>query len=162
MKELLQDELPSYIRVSRSPSEDVYKEGETFDLNEARVLAQGTDAVIIACGEMVAQAVEAARRLEKEGYHTGVIDMYCVKPLDEEAVIRAAQDARLVVTVEEHSPYGGLGSMVAQTVAASCPRKVVNIALPDGHIIAGTNREIFAHYGLDAEGIANTVRRELG
>ena len=162
VKELLQDELPSYIRVSRSPSEDVYKEGETFGLNEARVLAQGTDAVIIACGEMVAQAVEAARRLEKEGYHTGVIDMYCVKPLDEEAVIRAAQDARLVVTVEEHSPYGGLGSMVAQTVAASCPRKVVNIALPDGHIIAGTNREIFAHYGLDAEGIANTVRRELG
>lgn len=88
--------------------------------------------------------------------------MYCVKPVDQEAILSAARKARLVVTVEEHSPYGGLGSITAQVLSAHCPKKLVSLALPDGHIIAGTNKEIFAYYGLDENGIANTVERELG
>ena len=85
--------------------------------------------------------------------------MYCIKPLDEETLLAAAEKAKLIVTVEEHSPYGGLGSIVAQTISAHCPKRVINLALPDGHIIGGTNREIFAHYGLDGEGIARAVQK---
>ena len=78
-----------------------------------------------------------------------------------EAAAKAAEEAKLIVTVEEHSPFGGLGSMVAQTVAAECPKKVINLALPDAPVITGTSKEVFKHYGLDAEGISGTVLQNL-
>jgi transketolase len=87
--------------------------------------------------------------------------MYCVKPLDRDAVIQAAEETKLIVTVEEHSPFGGLGSMVAQTVAAECPKKVINLALPDTPVITGTSKEVFKHYGLDAEGIRDTIIKNI-
>lgn len=161
MKALLSDEKPSYVRISRSATEDVYDEHMKFELNKANIIAEGTDAVVIACGEMVPYAVKAQKELEEKGYSVGVIDMYCLKPMDEKAVIKAAGNAKVVITAEEHSPYGGLGSMVAQIVSSNCPRKVVNLALPDGHLLAGTNHEIFQYYGLDDEGIIKAVRKEL-
>ena len=165
MEALLQDEKCAYIRVGRNPVQDVYTEEDCpFEMNKATVIREckeGTDVAIIACGEMVRPAAEAAELLEKDGIHAGVIDMYCVKPLDTEAVIRAAEKARLVVTVEEHSPFGGLGSMVAQVVGASCPRKVIGIALPDAPVITGTSPEVFAHYGMTGEGIAERIKKEL-
>lgn len=90
-----------------------------------------------------------------------MVDMYCVKPLDQEAIVRAAGNARLVVTVEEHAPFGGLGSMVSQVVARECPKKVVNLALPDASVITGSSKEVFDYYGLNAEGIAKTVKENL-
>ena len=159
---LLKDEKPSYVRVSRSSTEDIYDENMDFTLDKANVIAKGTDAVIIACGEMVPYARKAQLALEAKGYSVGLIDMYCLKPMDEQAVIEAAEQAKLVVTVEEHSPYGGLGSIVAQLVSANCPRKVINMALPDGHIIPGENTEIFKYYGLDEAGIEATVEKALG
>mgnify|MGYP003301743617 FL=1 len=159
---LLKDEKPSYIRVGRNPVEDIYSEENCpFEMDKATVLKEGADAAIIACGEMVRPAMEAAELLEKEGIHATVLDMYCVKPLDSEAVIKAAGQAKVVVTVEEHAPFGGLGSMVAQVVSANCPRKVVNIALPDAPVITGTSKEVFDYYGMNAEGIAKTVKEAL-
>ena len=87
--------------------------------------------------------------------------MYCVKPLDKEAVVKAAQNAKAVVTVEEHAPYGGLGSMVSQVVGSECPKKVVNLSLPDAPVITGTSKEVFQYYGLDAEGIVKTIKEVL-
>lgn len=159
---LLEDEKPAYVRVSRSATEDVYEENMDFKLDRANVIKEGTDAVIISCGELLPYAVKAAEELEKEGYRIGLIDMYCLKPMDEKVVVDAAGKADLIVTAEEHSPYGGLGSMVAQIVSANCPKKVVNMALPDGHIIAGTNHEIFQYYGLDDQGIKKAVLDGLG
>ena len=159
---LLKDEKPAYIRVGRNPVEDIYSEENCpFEMDKATVLKEGADAAIIACGEMVRPAMEAAELLEKEGIHAAVLDMYCVKPLDSEAVIKAAEQAKVVVTVEEHAPFGGLGSMVAQVVSANCPSKVVNIALPDAPVITGTSKEVFDYYGMNAEGIAKTVKEAL-
>jgi len=87
--------------------------------------------------------------------------MYCVKPLDAEAVIEAAGATRAVVTVEEHSPFGGLGSMVAQVVGEHCPCPVKCLSLPDAPVITGTSPEVFAHYGLTGAGIAQTVAEFL-
>lgn len=160
---LLEDEKPAYIRVGRNPVEDLYEEGSVpFILDRASVLREGSDAAIIACGEMVKPAVRAAELLKEQGISVSVLDMYCVKPIDKEAVIKAAKAARVVVTVEEHSPYGGLGSMVSQIVGAHCPRKTVNMALPDEPVITGTSKEVFDYYGLNAEGIAKTVSGLLG
>ena len=81
--------------------------------------------------------------------------MYCVKPLDKDAIIKAANNAKAVITIEEHSPFGGLGSMVSQVVASECPKKVINMALPDAPVITGTSKEVFDYYGLNAKGIVD-------
>lgn len=162
VKELLKDEKPAYIRVGRNPVEDIYSEEACpFEMDKATVLCEGSDAAIIACGEMVYPAYEAAKLLKEEGIETSVLDMYCVKPLDREAVIRAAEQAKIVVTAEEHAPSGGLGSMVSQIVGEMCPRRVINITLPDAPVITGTSQEVFDYYGMNAEGIAKTVREAL-
>ena len=159
---LLKDEKPAYIRVGRNPVEDIYTEDNCpFEMDKATVLTDGTDAAIIACGEMVRLAYEAAKLLEKDGIHATVLDMYCVKPLDKEAIVKAASNAKVVVTAEEHAPFGGLGSMVSQVVGAECPRKVLNIALPDAPVVSGTSQEVFDYYGMNAEGIAKTVKDAL-
>ena len=159
---LLKDEKPAYIRVGRNSVEDIYTEDNCpFEMDKATVLTEGTDAAIIACGEMVRPAYEAAKLLEKDGIHATVLDMYCVKPLDKEAIVKAASNAKVVVTAEEHAPFGGLGSMVSQVVGAECPRKVLNIALPDAPVVSGTSKEVFDYYGMNAEGIAKTVKDAL-
>lgn len=159
---LLKDDKPAYIRVGRNPVEDIYSE-ETchFELDRATVLGEGKDAVIIACGEMVRPAYEAASLLKKDGIQAAVLDMYCVKPLDKEAVIKYASEAKVVLTAEEHAPFGGLGSMVSQVVGRHCPRKVINITLPDAPVITGTSQEVFEYYNMDGEGIAETVKESL-
>lgn len=159
---LLEDDRPAYVRVGRNPVEDVYSENHCpFEMDRATVLAQGTDVVLIACGEMVKPAYDAAALLEMQGVSTGVLDMYCVKPLDTLAVVRVAREAKVVLTVEEHSPYGGLGSQVAQVVSSTCPKLVRNLSLPDAPVITGTSSEVFAHYGLDARGIAASAAELL-
>ena len=161
-KALLKDEKPAYIRVGRNPVEDVYEEGNVpFEMDRATVLREGTDIAIIACGEMVKPAADAAKLLEEKGIHAAVVDMYCIKPLDKAAIVKAASGAKAVLTVEEHAPFGGLGSMVSQVVGSECPRKVVNLALPDAPVITGTSKEVFDHYGLNAEGIAKKAMELL-
>lgn len=162
MEALLKDEKCAYIRVGRNPVEDVYTEESCpFEMNRATVLGEGSDVVLIACGEMVRPAVDTMELLKKEGISAKVVDMYCVKPLDQETIIDTAKKAKLVVTVEEHSPFGGLGSMVAQVVGANCPRKVINIALPDEPVVTGTSKEVFAYYHMTGSGIADRVKAEL-
>lgn len=155
---LLQDKKPAYLRVGRNPVEDVYTaENCPFAMDKATVLTEGSDVAIIACGEMVRPALDAAELLKAQGISATVVDMYCVKPLDTEAVIKAASGVKAVLTVEEHAPFGGLGSMVAQVVGEHCPRKVKNLSLPDAPVITGTSKEVFDYYGLNAEGIAKSA-----
>lgn len=159
---LLQDEKPAYIRVGRNAVEDVYTEDNCpFEMGKANVLSEGNDVAIIACGEMVKPAVDAAELLKAEGISATVVDMYCVKPLDTETIVKVAENAKAVITIEEHAPFGGLGSMVSQVVGSQCPRKVINMALPDAPVITGTSKEVFNHYGLNAEGIAKKAKEIL-
>lgn len=155
---LLEDEKPAYLRVGRNAVEDVYTaEDCPFVLNQANWLTgrgRENDVALIACGELVRPALDAAALLAEQGVTASVLDMYCVKPLDCAAVIEAAEHARVVLTAEEHTPFGGLGSRVAQVVGEHCPRRVKNLALPDAPVITGTSKEVFAYYGLDAAGIA--------
>ncbi|MGI6063351.1 transketolase family protein [Blautia sp.] len=155
---LLKDEKPAYIRVGRNAVDDVYEEGKVpFEMDKATVVREGTDIVIIACGEMVKPALDAAELLDKKGVSASVIDMYCLKPLDKETIIRVSADVKAVVTVEEHAPFGGLGSMVSQVTSEYCPVKVINLSLPDEPVISGTSKEVFDYYGLNAQGIVKKV-----
>ncbi|MBR3741827.1 MAG: transketolase family protein [Clostridia bacterium] len=160
---LLQDHKTAYIRLGRNPVEDVYEEGNVpFEMDKAAVLSDGADVLLVACGEMVKPVQDAAKLLNDQGISTGALDMYCVKPLDKEGLLKAAKGKKLIVTVEEHAPFGGLGSMVAQVVSANDPKRIINLALPDAPVVTGTSKEVFAYYGLTGEGIADTVKKALG
>lgn len=162
VRALLEDEKPAYIRVGRNPVEDIYTEDNCpFTMDKATVVTEGEDVLIVACGEMVRPAIDAAALLKEQGISAAVLDMYCVKPLDREGLLKAAGKVKAVVTVEEHAPFGGLGSMVSQAIGASCPKKVINLALPDTPVITGTSKEVFDYYGLNAEGIAKTAKEAL-
>ena len=159
---LLDDNSPAYVRLGRNPVEDVYDEGNIgFTMDRAMCIGDGNDALIVACGETVAPAVKAAKILDSTGVRVTVLDMYCVKPLDSDTLIRCAERSKIVVTVEEHSPFGGLGAAVSQYVSRICPRKVVNLSLPDKPVVTGSSAEVFSHYGLDAQGIASAVENAL-
>ncbi len=162
VRELASDDKPAYIRVGRNAVEDVYSADDCpFRMDRANVLSEGADVTIVATGETVRPALDAAAILAQRGIGATVLDMYCVKPLDAEAVVRAARSTKCVLSVEEHSPFGGLGSQVAQVVSASCPRLVRCLSLPDAPVVTGTSAEVFAHYGLDAEGIASSAAELL-
>ena len=159
---LLQDKQTAYIRLGRNPVEDVYEEGSVpFEMDKATVLSEGTDVLLVACSEMVKPSRDAAELLNGQGISAGVLDMYCVKPLDREGLLKAANGKKLVITVEEHAPFGGLGSMVAQVISANDPKRVINLALPDAPVITGTSQEVFDYYGLNAAGIADTAKNAL-
>lgn len=159
IRELLKDEKPAYIRVGRNAVEDIYEEGNVpFEMNRATMVAEGNGIAIIACGEMVKPAKDAADILEAQGISACVLDMYCVKPIDRDGVLRAAGRVKAVLTVEEHAPYGGLGSMVSQIVGGECPKKVWCMSLPDEPVITGTSKEVFDYYELNAQGIAKKAR----
>lgn len=155
IENLLHDQKPAYIRVGRNAVEDVYQEDSTFTMDQACVVHDDKeiDLTIIACGEMVKPAQIAANLLQQEGIRTLVLDMYCIKPLDEQAVIEGAKRSKAILTIEEHAPFGGLGAMVSQVVARECPKKVINMTLPDAPVITGTSTEVFDYYGLNANGI---------
>ena len=163
IENLLKDEKPAYIRVGRNAVDNVYEEGNVpFSLNKANVLHEGSDLTIIACGEMVKPAADAAKALEEKGIEARVLDMYCIKPIDKEAVVKAAFDTKAVITIEEHTYIGGLGAMVAQIVSATYPKKVINLSLPDCPVVTGNSKEVFDYYGLNEEGIIKTAMELVG
>lgn len=163
IEELLKDDKPAYIRVGRNPVEDIYTDDHCpFELNKATVIQEGEDVLLVACGEMCTAAIRAAELLLKEGISSTILDMYCVKPLDCDTLFKNAEKVRAVVTIEEHVPTGGMGSMVSQLIAQHMPKKVINLTLPDAPVVTGTSREVFDYYGLNAEGIAQAAKDALG
>lgn len=143
----------AYVRVGRNAVPDIYSETDTFEPGKAKVLKSGRDIAIIACGETVCHAMKAAEKLESEGICPTVIDMYTLKPIDKAAVITAAKNTRCMLTVEEHSIFGGLGAAVAEIISQDYPTRLKILGIPDENVIHGKPPEIFAHYGLDLNGI---------
>ena len=152
---------PAYMRTGRGDVDAVYPENEGFQIHKAKQVCEGTDATIIACGEMVYPAKMAAELLAAEGLSVRVLDMFCLKPVDEEAIIKAAKETQAIVTVEEHSIYGGLGELVCAVTAQTHPTKVKVMGFPDEEYKIGSSHELFRHYGFTPEGIANQLMRIL-
>ena len=152
---------PAYVRVGRAAVPDVYDDTQTpFIPGKANRLREGSDVSLLACGEMVYHALRAAEALQERGIAAGVWDMVSLRPLDEQAVLRAA-DAPLVVTIEEHSVNGGLGAAAAELLAQRKPARMKILGLPDEDLFNGPSPDVFAHYGLTGSGIADTVQSAL-
>jgi transketolase len=157
-KYLAQSHTPAYVRMGRGPVPVIYGDDAPFTPGKANRLRQGDAAAVIACGEMVAPALEAAELLTAEGISVSVYDMHTLKPLDEDAILEAAQTG-YVVTTEEHSIYGGLGAAVAEVLSQRKPTRMKILGLPDTKLYTGTSADVFAHYRLTADGIAQAVRQ---
>jgi transketolase len=130
-----------------------------FEIGKAIVLSTGSDVTFIATGETVFRAVEASKLLEKQGVSCGVISMHTLKPLDEGAILEAARNSRAIITVEEHSVHGGLGSACASLLLQAGfhnPFKIIGI--PDEYTVNGSQVEIFEYYGITPEGLAQSAR----
>lgn len=161
LQELEKTNEPAYIRVGKASMPLVYEPGAVFELGKASMIRDGRDLTIIACGEMVFPATEAADVLFKEGINTRVLDMHTLHPLDEDAVLRAAEETGRLVTIEEHCINGGLGAAVARIVSTHKPVPMRTLAIPDIDIVAGASPDVFKHYGLDAGGICSAARELL-
>lgn len=153
---------PVYMRFSRLAT-PVFNNPETykFEIGKAITMREGKDVAIIAAGLPVASAMEAAEKLAAEGIEARVIDMHTIKPLDEEAVLRAAKEIGKIVTVEEHSIIGGLGSAVAEVLAEQCLAKLKRVGIYDRYTESGPAEALIHHYGLDGEGVYNAVKAFL-
>lgn len=142
---------PLYCRFSRARFPTITSPDDPFEIGKATVMREGEDLTFIAVGIMVSRALEAAEELEKQGVRSRVINMSTVKPLDIEAVLKAARDTGGIVTGEEHTIYGGLGSAVAEVVAQNYPIPIKIIGVPDTFGESGEGFELLEKYGLTAQ-----------
>ncbi|MDO4941433.1 MAG: transketolase family protein [Lachnospiraceae bacterium] len=149
---------PVYLRFGRLAAPVIFDpEDFKFEIGKGQVISEGTDVTIIATGLMVANSIDAAKMLAEKGISAKVINMATIKPLDEELVIAAAKETGKVVTVEEHSVIGGLGSAVCDVLSEKCPTQVLKIGVNDEFGHSGPALDLIAEFGLDAKGIAEKV-----
>lgn len=151
-----------YIRLSRDKMRPLYAENETFEIGKGKVVRDGSDVTIIACGVMCGQALEAADILAGDGISTRVVDMFTVKPIDADLVHRCARETRAIVTAEEHSIVGGLGGAVAEALGGcETPVPLERIGVDDCFTETGSYLELLAAYKLDAQSIAAKAKAAL-
>ena len=145
VRELVKYDKPAYIRIGRNPVDDVYESTDfDFQIGKANVMREGKDITIIATGETVKPAIEASDELKELGIKCRVLNMNTIKPLDKEAIIKAAKETGHIITVEEHSIYGGLGAAVSEVVVQNAPVPMKIVGIKDEAAITGTSKEIFS------------------
>ena len=149
---------PAYVRLGRAEVPTFYTGQEPLKLGKGHLLRDGKDVTVIATGIMVAEAMEAAEELAKEGIDVRVIDMHTIKPLDEEIIIKAAKETGKIVTAEEHSVIGGLGSAVAEVLVKNCPVKMQMVGQHDTFGESGKPEELKEKYGMKAKNIVASVK----
>ena len=148
---------PCYVRLGRSAVETVNAEDYKFELGKGVVLREGKDITLIATGMMVQEAMKASTLLAEQGIEVNVINIHTIKPLDETLILDYAKKSKLVVTCEEHSKFGGLGSAVAETLSKNHPTKMAMVAVNDTFGESGTPAALIEKYGLTAKDIVETV-----
>lgn len=152
---------PMYIRVPRSNVCDIYEGNYKFDFNKAQVLQDGTDVTIFTNGETVAEAIEAVNELTKDGYSIGIVSVPVVKPIDAETIINQAKKSKFVITIENHSVIGGLGSAVCEVLSESHPTIVHRIGVNDKFGQTGKAEELLDCYGLSANKLKEAIKHYI-
>ena len=152
---------PVYIRMGRASVPCVYDEDSVFEVGRAKVLREGDDVTIVACGVEIDEALKAAETLAEKGVSAEVIDAFSIKPLDEEAILASARKTGCVVTAEEHSVIGGLGGAVAELLSEKLPLPLVRVGMRDCFGTSGEMAELMREFELDAPAIASAVDEAL-
>jgi transketolase len=153
---------PVYLRLSRDVYPDLYSADEKFEVGKGKIVRDGTDVTVIACGILVHKAIAAAEELSKKGISVRVVDMYSVKPIDAELIEKCAAETGAIVTAEEHSIFGGLGSAVAEALVKSGkPVPVEMVGVQDTFTESGPYAQLLPKYGLDDVAVAAAIEKVL-
>ena len=152
---------PMYIRVARTNVPDIFDKDYSFDFCKAQVLQEGSDVTVITNGETLSEVILAANMLEQEGYSIQIINVPVVKPLDEATIVEKTKQTKFVITVENHSIIGGLGSAVCEVLSACNPVPVVRLGINDTFGQSGKWDELLDHYGLSANKLVKTIKKHV-
>ncbi len=157
IKEISKLNSPCYVRLSRLATPVIYDDNEKFELGKAKEIGNGDDATIIATGVCVAEAIKAKEELEKKGIYVRVVDVHTIKPIDRDTIVKCAKETKRVVTVEDHSIIGGLGSAVCEVLAEEYPMRVTRLGINDKFGKSGNAIELMRYFKIDADAIIGTI-----
>lgn len=150
---------PVYIRFGRAATPVIYEENYQFELGKAIQFGEGTDATVFATGIMVAEALKAQEELEKEEIHVRVVDIHTIKPIDKEMIIKCAKETNKLISIEEHSIIGGLGSAIAEVLVENYPAKLTRMGMKDCFGKSGKAQELLEYFGLTSKEIVEEVKK---
>lgn len=161
LRQVVEMDGPAYVRLGRVAVPNFYTEEDVIEIGKGNCIREGSDITIIATGIMVSEAMSAAETLKNEGIEARVVDIHTIKPIDKEIIIKAAEETGLIVTAEEHSVIGGLGSAVAEVITQNCPVKMELVGQMDTYGESGKPDELKKKYGMDADAIVLACKRLL-
>ena len=159
VREISKIDGPVYLRLCRLASPIIYEGNQEFEIGKGVQIGEGTDATVIATGLMVSEAIKAKEELEKQGVNIRVVDIHTIKPIDKELIVKCAKETKKVITIEDHSIIGGLGSAVCEVLAEEYPTKVTRIGMKDEFGKSGKAEKLLEYYGLNAKRIIDEVSK---
>lgn len=151
---------PVYVRLARLGTQKIYEENQTFEIGKAVQIGEGTDATVFATGVVVTEAIKAKEILEREGIYIRVVDMHTIKPIDKEIIIKSAKETKKLISIEDHSVIGGLGSAIAEVLTEDYPCKLLRIGIKDVFGQSGNAVELLKYFGLTSEEIVKRIKSE--
>ena len=158
VEEISKIEGPVYLRLARVKTSKIYDENQKFEIGKAIQIGEGTDATIFATGVTVEQALIAKEELQKQGIEVRVVDMHTIKPIDKEMIIKCAKETKKLISVEDHSIIGGLGSVISEVLTENYPVKLKRIGINDCFGRSGKAEELIKYFGIDSESIKKAVQ----
>ena len=158
IKEMAKIDGPVYIRLARVATPVIYDENQKFEIGKMIQIGDGTDATVFATGVEVAEALKAKEELEKENINIRVVDVHTIKPIDREMIIKCAKETKKLITIEDHSVIGGLGTAVCEVLSEECPTKVVRMGMQDKFGKSGKAEQLLKYFKLDSEAIIEKIK----
>ena len=149
---------PVYLRLCRLDTPLIYEKNKTFEIGKAEQIGEGTDATVFATGIVVAEALLAKKELEKQGINIRVVDIHTIKPIDKDMIVKCAKETNKLISIEDHSIIGGLGSSIAEVLSEEFPKKLIRMGIKDEFGKSGKATELLKYYGLTAEDIIKQVK----
>ena len=159
IKEISKIKGPVYLRLSRLATPIIYKSSEKFEIGKAIQIGEGTDATIIATGDVVYEVIKAKEELEKIGKNVRILDIHTIKPIDKQAIIKCAKETKKIITIEDHNIIGGLGSSVCEVLSEEYPTKVVRLGIKDTFGKSGKAEELMEYFGIKAKNIIENIEK---
>lgn len=161
IENIVEEARPTYVRLGRCDVPDIYKPGETFEIGKAKVHGKGKDVCIFATGYTMHIAMEAMEKLSKRGIDARVVDIYSIKPIAEDVVIDSARQCTLLISIEDHSVIGGIGSAISEVLVKNEPKKLIMLGVQDKFGRSGDVAELMQMYGITKEKIIEEVENNL-
>ena len=153
IKEISKTKGPVYVRLARMGTEIIYDKNQKFEIGKAMQHGNGTDGTVFATGVTVVEALKAKKQLEVKGIHIRVVDMFSIKPIDKEMIIKSAKETKKLISIEDHNVIGGLGAAVAEVLTQECPAKLIRLGINDTFGKSGKAEELMKYYGITSEEI---------